>query len=128
MDSLLMMALLGGLIPPADKQSERSRGSMAHKAGRKECSDADMLLDQMLGALLEAETDPQNKDCICIMQKIHTVGSSIHDLRYFADFNAGNITAKDRADVLLLLEYIDGRLSEFWHVHDKPKGTMWDKE
>lgn len=123
MSPFLMMAIMSSLIPPISEGIEKGRGQQ--KAAAEEHLD---VLDQELGVLLKNEVDPKKKECIRIMQKVHTVGNGIHDLRYFADWDANTVHDKDRKDALGLLEHISDHLSEFWDAHKKPEGTMWDKE
>lgn len=124
MSPFLMMAIMSSLIPPISGGIKKDRGQQ--KATGEEHSD--VLLDQALGVLLKNEVDPKRKECIRIMQKVHTAENGIHDLRYFADWDADTVHDKDRKDALDLLEHISDHLSEFWDAHKKPEGTMWDKE
>lgn len=85
-------------------------------------------MDCLLDDMLEIENDSERRKGIQIMREMHTAENRIHELRYFADLGTNIVPAKDRDDVLTLLDHINNDLSSFWNSHKRPEGTMWDKE
>lgn len=107
----------------------RDRESVTQKSARIERIDLEgKLMDCLLDDMLEIENDSERRKGIQIMREMHTAENRIHELRYFADLGTNIVPAKDRDDVLTLLDHINNDLSSFWNSHKRPEGTMWDKE